>query len=251
MNPAHPRTSRPALRLVHPHLFGRSPRRVRLDYPTRRFGVFAEIGYGHSVWNVGRFGVGRGILGAAEFDVSDFFVQGPFQRVPDRARALSAREPRPRHLSRYGSSDVRRVRVQARHRREDRRRAVPQVRVAPGPIPRAPTFFFPSPSFVTRPCAPRAGGVDRPTRGASASKPANAFARALVRRAKGGIPRRSLPPPPCPSPLATRPDPRDADEATRSPSPVPRFPPGARGTSSRTSPRTRSSPGPPTVNRSS
>ena len=143
MNPAHPRTSRPALRLVHPHLFGRSPRRVRLDYPTRRFGVFAEIGYGHSVWNVGRFGVGRGILGAAEFDVSDFFVQGPFQRVPDRARALSAREPRPRHLSRYGSSDVRRVRVQARHRREDRRRAVPQVRVAPGPIPRAPTFFFP------------------------------------------------------------------------------------------------------------
>jgi hypothetical protein len=69
--------------------------------------------------------------------------------------------------------------------------------------------FFPSPSFVTRPRAPRAGGVDRPTRGASASKPANAFARALVRRAKGGIPRRSLPPPPAPLP------PRDTPRSAR------------------------------------
>ena len=250
MNPAHPRTSRPALRLVHPHLFGRSPRRVRLDYPTRRFGVFAEIGYGHSVWNVGRFWVGRGILGAAEFDVSDFFVQGPFQRVPDRARALSAREPRPRHLSRYGSSDVRRVRAQSRHRREDRRRAVPQVRVAPGPIPRAPTFF---PVAVVCHAAMRAArGRRRPPDPRRVRLETRERVRARVGPTREGrhpatftSPAARAPPP------ATRPDPRDADEATRSPSPVPRLPPGARGTSSRTSPRTRSSPGPPTVNRSS
>lgn len=150
--------------------------------------------------------IGDGSSVSAVSQTSDFFVRGAFWRLPIHgARALSTREPHPRHVSRHGSTDVRCDRAQARLRREDRqdrqdrRRAVPQVRHARTHPPLGCRLLFsvitPPRRRVARPRAPCAGGGDRPTRGASASKSASAFARGAVSRAVH-FPRRPAPLPP-------------------------------------------------------
>ena len=150
--------------------------------------------------------IGDGSSVSAVSQTSDFFVQGPFGGFRSTARGHCPRANLTRDTSRDMEAQMsaaialKLVYGEPRPPRPPRppsRRSSGASRRTHPPLGRRLLFSVITPPRrrVARPRAPCAGGGDRPTRGASASKYASAFARGAVSRAVHH-PRRPAPLPP-------------------------------------------------------